>query len=74
LRELIDRDLPHRSLYMVFLQVRDAAAKILDSTSLADLVNGMDSRPGATKKRLRKKKEASLLPMVVHGNRGSSEN
>lgn len=32
LRELIDLDLEHRSLYKVFLDVRDAAARILDST------------------------------------------
>ena len=38
LRELIDRDLPHRALYQVFLDVRDAAARILDHTTLADLI------------------------------------
>src|SRR5579864_5424731 len=38
LRELIDRDLPHRALYQIFLDVRDAAARILDSATLADLV------------------------------------
>ena len=31
LRELIDSDSDHRALYQVFLAVRDAAAKILDS-------------------------------------------
>ena len=52
-------------LYQVFLDVRDAAAKILESTSLADIVN-----PGtAQKSKGRKKKlEGSVLPMVVHGN------
>src|SRR6478752_6259285 len=39
LRSLIDRDSDHRALYRVFLDVRDAAAKILESTSLADIVN-----------------------------------
>ena len=39
LRELIDRDLPHRALYQVFLDVRDAAARILDNTTLADLIH-----------------------------------
>src|ERR1700730_7054991 len=39
LRELIDRDLPHRALYQVFLDVRDAAARILDNTPLADLIS-----------------------------------
>ncbi len=71
LRELIDRDLAHRSLYMVFLQVRDAAAKILDSTSLADLVSEIPR--GAGKRRSRKNKEGSVLPMVVHGSKGSNE-
>ena len=73
LRALIDRDLPHRGLYQVFLQVRDAAAKILESTTLADIVTEPDSRPG-NKKRNRKKMEASVLPMVVHGNKGTHEN
>jgi Rrf2 family protein len=71
LRALIDRDLPHRGLYQVFLQVRDAAAKILDSTTLADII----SEPGGgSRKRNRKKSEASILPMVVHGNKGTQEN
>jgi Rrf2 family transcriptional regulator, cysteine metabolism repressor len=73
LRALIDRDLPHRGLYQVFLQVRDAAAKILESTTLADIVAEPDSRPG-NRKRNRKKTEASVLPMVVHGNKGIHEN
>ncbi len=72
LRDLIDRDLPHRSLYMVFLQVRDAAARILDSTSLADLVS--ETPGGAAKRRARKKKDASVLPMLVHGTRSADEN
>src|SRR5881392_3245237 len=39
LRSLIDRDAEHRALYRVFLEVRDAAAKILESTSLADIAD-----------------------------------
>ena len=38
LRSLIVSDPDHRALYGVFLEVRDAAAKILESTSLADIV------------------------------------
>ena len=38
LRDLIASDDAHRSLYQVFLDVRDAAAQILDKTSLADIV------------------------------------
>src|ERR1700749_640282 len=37
LRVLIDRDVDHSALDKVFLQVRDAAAKILENTTLADL-------------------------------------
>jgi Rrf2 family protein len=74
LRDLIDRDLPHRSLYQVFLQVRDAAAKILDSTSLADLVSDTGSQGAAARKRSKKKKDGSVLPMVVHASKGPNEN
>jgi Rrf2 family protein len=67
LRSLIDRDTEHRALYQVFLDVRDAAAKILENTSLADIVNGGDR----SKKRRKKKQETSaVLPMVVHGRQG----
>src|SRR5580700_2805543 len=72
LRVLINRDLPHRALYQVFLDVRDAAAKILENTSLADLIAG--TGPRSTKgKRTAKKKErdqGSVLPMVVGGQKG----
>lgn len=62
LRELIDRDADHRALYQVFLDVRDAAVRILDNTTLADLIN----RPSGPKRRSKvKKEEASVLPMVV---------
>jgi DNA-binding IscR family transcriptional regulator len=74
LRELIDRDLSHRSLYTVFLQVRDAAAKILESTSLADVLNDKASRGATGKKRQRKNKDGSVLSMVVHGSKGPNEN
>jgi Rrf2 family protein len=38
LRGLIAKDTDHRALYEVFLAVRDAAAKILENTTVADLV------------------------------------
>lgn len=38
LRRLVKVDRKHSSLYQVFLDVRNAAAGILDHTSLADLV------------------------------------
>jgi DNA-binding IscR family transcriptional regulator len=70
LRALIDKDPAHRALFKVFLDVRDAAAKILENTSLADIVSG--PRGGAVKgsKGSRKKKEkeaGGVLPMLVHG-------
>src|SRR5947208_8729936 len=47
LRSLIDRDADHRALYQVFLDVREAAAKILENTSLADIVSKERiSKPG----------------------------
>src|ERR1700756_5634549 len=39
LRGLIAKDADHRALYEVFLAVRDAAAKILENTTIADVVN-----------------------------------
>jgi Rrf2 family protein len=68
LRVLIDRDADHRALYQVFLDVRDAAAKILENTSLADLINKSSGDP---KRRSGKKKksEASVLPMIVGGGK-----
>jgi Rrf2 family protein len=49
LRVLIDRDADHRALYQVFLDVRDAAAKILDNTTLADLLTRGPSGRSSTR-------------------------
>jgi Rrf2 family protein len=68
LRVLIDRDLPHRALYQLFLDVRDAAAKILENTTLADLISGPASPKG--KRSAKKKEKASILPMVAGGHKG----
>jgi Rrf2 family protein len=46
LRGLIDKDEDHRALYEVFLEVRDAAAKILEHTTVADLIKSK-GRKGA---------------------------
>src|SRR5437879_9127058 len=46
LRSLIDRDLEHRAPYKVFLEVRNAAAKILEQTTLADTVGPNLSKSG----------------------------
>lgn len=71
LRELIDRDVAHRMLYQVFLDVRDSAARILDNTSLADLIADGGPRIGqnAMRQKNQKKDSASILPMVVGGKR-----
>lgn len=67
LRALIDRDLAHRSLYQVFLDVRDAVAHILENTTLADLISGNTPRSGKGKRAPKKKEKGSVLPMVVGG-------
>jgi hypothetical protein len=46
LRGLIAKDADHRALYEVFLEVRDAAAKILENTTIADLVSGRTKKGG----------------------------
>src|SRR6202142_964969 len=63
LRALIDRDLEHRALYQVFLEVRNAAAKILEHTTLADIV---DPKFGKAAKHSGKRKteDARVLPMA----------
>src|SRR5271155_5088745 len=66
LRSLIVTDPDHRALYGVFLEVRDAAAKILESTSVADILGkGSEShkRPGARKKK--KTKQSPALSIVA---------
>jgi Rrf2 family protein len=74
LRALIVSDSDHSALYKVFLDVRDAAAKILENTTLADLIHrgpALGSRPKAihrqTRKRTGKKQKATatVLPIVV---------
>ncbi len=71
LRVLIDRDADHSALYRVFLEVRDAAAKILENTTLADLISrGPEnkSRPrNRNRRNNRKKTELRVLPMVAGG-------
>lgn len=62
LRSLMISDASHRALYEVFLKVRDSAAKILESTSVADLISRAKSdKPAKSRK---KKKDGTLLAMV----------
>jgi Rrf2 family protein len=71
LRELIERDLPQRALYQVFLDVRDAAARILDHTTLAELIAKDEPSPKLNRQpKLHKKDSASILPMVAGGHKG----
>ena len=65
LRVLIDRDTNHSALYKVFLDVRDAAAKILDGTTLADLINRGPAAASRPKPVLEKKKGERTLPMAA---------
>lgn len=63
LRDLISNDASHRALYKVFLAVRNAASRILESTTLADVATSPDS-PGF-KKPSRKQR--------IDGERGFSQ-
>ena len=64
LHELIDRDDNSRALYELFLEIRDGAAKILDGTTLADLIPGAGMVAKARNVR-KKKSDVNLLPMAV---------
>jgi len=72
LRALIDRDSEHSALYKVFLEVRDAAARILENTTLADLISrgpADASYPKAVNRKgsRKKKSESNVLPMLARG-------
>ncbi len=67
LRSLIVSDADHRALYEVFLKVRDSAAKILESTSVADLIRSAN-KPARSKK----KKEGALLSIMGKSDKGAS--
>jgi Rrf2 family protein len=45
LRDLISHDAGHRKLYQVFLDIRDAAVRILEDTSLADVLSSKSAGP-----------------------------
>jgi Rrf2 family transcriptional regulator, cysteine metabolism repressor len=68
LRNLIETDEEHRALYQVFLDVRDAAARILEKTSLADLIRDDTKKRGETR-REKKQNPARIVPIVVTGSR-----
>jgi Rrf2 family protein len=54
LQNLIDTDKSHRSLYRVFMQVRDAAAMILEHTSVAEIA-GTEANASARPKKMKSK-------------------
>jgi Rrf2 family protein len=66
LRSLITSDPDHRVLYKVFLDVRDAAAKILENTSVADLIQGPPPRRRGSISR--KQASKARLAAMVHQN------
>ena len=61
LRSLITTDPDHRALYSVFLEVRDAAARILESTSVADIVGEGFAVPQTVGAQEKAKKVAALV-------------
>src|SRR5271169_5234141 len=64
LRSLIESDVDHRALYQVFLDVRDAAARILEKTSLADIIKA-DTSKRSKKRSSKKESPAQVLSMVA---------
>src|SRR5271169_6375935 len=68
LRDLIEKDVEHRALYQVFLDVRDAAANIFEKTSLADII--IEGTPKKGKKQREKKANPTrVLSMVATAHR-----
>jgi Rrf2 family protein len=67
LQSLIETDAEHRLLYQVFLDVRNAAARILENTTLADLVKPRSKGKARRGKKLKKAGKPRVLPMIVPG-------
>jgi Rrf2 family protein len=65
LRSLIDRDAAHRALYQVFLDVRDAAARILENTTLAQICGATGGREHKTSRRRRAGREELPGPIAI---------
>ena len=72
MRQLIRRDdVNHWGLYQVFLKLRDAAAQILDNTTLADLM-AKDALSGGNSYlpvRKAEKQSPDILPIAAGGRR-----
>ena len=63
LRGLIETETNDRALYQVFLDVRDAAAHILENTTLASLI---EDKRGTRGRKRKNKDERTAGPAVVH--------
>lgn len=68
LRSLIDKDAEHRALYQVFLEVRDAAARILENTSIADIIKPPAGNSKGTGKQRKKIQKANAPPLASRQN------
>jgi Rrf2 family protein len=65
LRELIAHDAGHRALYKVFLEVRDSTARILENTTIANIIAEDGSRHRRTDKSSGKKKTQTAVRLHV---------
>jgi Rrf2 family transcriptional regulator, cysteine metabolism repressor len=63
LRSLIDTDAEHRALYQTFLDVRNAAAKILENTTLHDVIGR--ARSESTRPAKAAKHQGSVIPTTA---------
>ncbi len=68
LRSLIDKDAEHRALYQVFLEVRDAAARILENTSIADIIKTPSGNSKGQAKERKKIQKANAPPLATRQN------
>ena len=68
LRRLIESDRQHRALYEVFMRVRNEAARILENTSIADLVN---RSPQAKRTKPKKRQNSGVLLSMADPERAA---
>ncbi len=62
LRGLVDRDAQHRALYQVFLDIRNAAAGVLDNTTVAEIAGLPHSPAPAIRPRHQKGTQEAAPP------------
>ena len=73
LRSLIASDAEHRALYQVFLDVRNAAAGILENTTLQDVIGRAKSEKSRPAKNATKD-DSRVIPMVLQSTNTRGEN